>query len=175
MKLSSKVLWSTITCPVPLTFSRGCWFPQLLQRQCVAFVMKAFSCGLSLYANYHLNRGRNQANEYLACNYWNYCLVLRSWHISRITFLSSRIRVECIRRIACYDFVCMTQNRLVAWISNYITRCNEIAYLLPNFQRCNCWSLRLDKKFHPMNYRACIGLDCSKYQVCQMFNIAEVC
>ena len=123
MKLSSKVLWSTITCPVPLTFSRGCWFPQLLQRQCVAFVMKAFSGGLSLYANYHLNRGRNQANEYLACNYWNYCLVLRSWHISRITFLSSRIRVECIRRIACYDFVCMTPNRLVAWISNYITKC----------------------------------------------------
>ena len=42
-------------CSVPVTLlSRECLFPQLLQRQCAAFVLIIFSCEPSLYVKYHI-------------------------------------------------------------------------------------------------------------------------
>ena len=53
---SDKVLWSTSTFVLSLSafVSGECWFPQLAQSQCVAYVFITFSCELLLNANYLL-------------------------------------------------------------------------------------------------------------------------
>ena len=72
---------SHVSCP-DQPILQECGFPHMRQRQCVAFVSITFSCDLSLYLNYHVKQSGNHANQYPACNYWNDCLVFRSWAFS---------------------------------------------------------------------------------------------
>ena len=56
-------------CPV-LISPFQCWFPQLAQRQCVAFMLIAFSIKLTLYANYHF-KPTWKSCKYTVGDYWN--------------------------------------------------------------------------------------------------------
>ena len=66
--------------PVPVSFlSRECWFPQLSERQCSAFVLITFSCGPLLYANCHLKPKRQLRQHQSLWIFQIYFSVLRSW------------------------------------------------------------------------------------------------
>ena len=80
-------------CLVPVSlFSWECWFALVPQRQCGTFVLITFSYEPSLYAIIISNQSGNHANQYLACNYWNFVrlsgLVFSHRVMLRITVVS---------------------------------------------------------------------------------------
>ena len=142
-------------CPVSASlFSRKYWFPQLLQRQCGAFVLIAFNCEPSLYANYHLKPSckpitgvsqgtilkvprRVREGSSLTQGLTMHLLTTITWNDGRSlrhiigwkSFLSeSRIEVELTRRTGRRVLVSTVQGCLLAtgYCSRHPDRCSRV-------------------------------------------------